>query len=700
MDSSSAIPLLGKVEVGEQRRLTQPLLSQPPSALQDLVECLHYRVLLCLDESALSGLGACSLFFGDIVNESALWKRLAMRRNRLAPSRFLGVMSNEAAEVVSVEDPKPHLLVPGTHAFSLQRVQSTASPSDVDWRDVCHQLNIRMAERPWGADDRADGSSAAIWTELTSGWEMQDRDRLGYEDADARLPAGGIYAAQSPHLFWVGGNRLLALSGCYCPDMLGGAAVQPLRDVYILDLNDAEEDRQAAPARQTRTGLSRIMRCLRPSRQTRANYGGGAGLHATRLDCGTADGRLPNGHPSLNGAASDFDPIRRTAFFFGGGSPHGTITNAVSALRLDGWEVVGEGTPSCRWEVVETPGSVEAGQVPSARQGVKGVVFEDEFIIFGGRMLGGECLDDVWSLDLADSSTQTGACASHQLPSGLHKLPNAAARHVWRQLMCDGRGPSPRVWFGACHAVHGRWFIYGGSTWNFEEPAEPNDYRVLYILDLAERRWSSVDPSPGPVPPPVVASALIPLGSCQLLLLGGTLPHRVGRDGLNADSLREWREWYSRLDMPHVFDLETGTWTQRSASVMPSDDRLTLEEHITELYLRGHLAAVFVPHRRSVVAFGGSRYFTGEYFNDVLELRLPHGQPSGQRSRILGEGRPIEERMRVQQHLVAPDNLPKHLRRHQHGERLLTQGFLGRVRAMTRDGLMPREEFDAIVEDF
>lgn len=33
-------------------------------------------------------------------------------------------------------------------------------------------------------------------------------------------------------------------------------------------------------------------------------------LLVKRLDCGTAEGRLPHGHPSMNGAASDFDPIR------------------------------------------------------------------------------------------------------------------------------------------------------------------------------------------------------------------------------------------------------------------------------------------------------------------------------------------------------------------------------------------------------
>eukprot|EP00438_Fugacium_kawagutii_P024280 Skav232546 [mRNA] locus=scaffold7124:11520:14952:+ [translate_table: standard] len=35
------------------------------------------------------------------------------------------------------------------------------------------------------------------------------------------------------------------------------------------------------------------------------------------------------------------------------------------------------------------------------------------------------------------------------------------------------------------------------------------------------------------------------------------------------------------------------------------------EQHIAEVYLRSHFAATFLPQRRSVVVFGGSRYFTG-----------------------------------------------------------------------------------------
>ena len=64
--------------------------------------------------------------------------------------------------------------------------------------------------------------------------------------------------------------------------------------------------------------------------------------------------------------------------------------NATSALRLEGWD--GD-DPKARWQVVASQGTVEADQMPSPVQGVKGTVFEDEtwnfrvgkfFFVFGG----------------------------------------------------------------------------------------------------------------------------------------------------------------------------------------------------------------------------------------------------------------------------------------------------------------------------
>lgn len=332
---------------------------------------------------------------------------------------------------------------------------------------------------------------------------------------------------------------------------------------------------------------------------------------------------------------------------------------------------------------------------------MRGVVFGDEFIIFGGRIQGGSCLNDVWSLDLAQARFRPPAQESHESLDQDRRPSRQRSQYVWRELQCDGRGPSPRVWYAACHAVYGRWFIYGGSTWQFEASAEAHDFNVIYMLDLAERRWSSVDPQrPRDCP---VASVLVPLGNCQMLLLGGTFPHRIGNEGLTRQNLQNWREWYSRLDMPHVFDLGTMSWSKRSAAVaVPAlqplvnaqeahdGDPARREEYITELLLRSHLAAAFVPGRRSVIVFGGSRYFTGEYFHDVLELQLPGAESSG-KAAVLGRGRPSSSRLSVQGRLEER-GIPKHF------SQQMSRGVIGRYRALDKDNLVPAGLLEELVQ--
>ena len=337
------------------------LLLAGHSVLEEVIACVHYRFLLCLDEAALSTVGLCCRSLCNSSMEEALWQRLAVCQNRLAASRFLGAFSPEARQIIT-DDVKPgaaaRRFVPGAPA---------AQTELINWRDMCRQLNMSMAETPWDQELYADGCSSALWTELTDDATAPS----AASSAVGQVTNGAILACQSPHLFWIGGDRMLGIAGGYSPDVVGGAALHPLRDVYLLDL----------PNLSGQGG-----QLTRPD------------LLARRLDCGTAQGQLPHGHPSMNGAASDFDPHRKTVFFFGGGAPHSDVTHATSALRLDGWD--GD-TPTATWQVIASPGSVESGQIPSARQGLKGTVFNDEFIIFGGRMLGGRCTNEVWSLDLS-----------------------------------------------------------------------------------------------------------------------------------------------------------------------------------------------------------------------------------------------------------------------------------------------------------
>jgi len=239
--------------------------------------------------------------------------------------------------------------------------------------------------------------------------------------------------------------------------------------------------------------------------------------------------------------------------------------------------------------------------------------------------------------------------------------------------------------------------------WQFEEPTGPHDYRTLFVLDLALRSWSSIDPQPNPVgdtPPPwTVGASLVPLGTSQILVLGGAMPHQVGTEGIRVSNLVNWRQWYSRLDEPHLFDLATMSWSQKRAAVVPSGARpvVALKDHTAEVLLRAQLAATFVPMRRSVVAFGGSRYFTGEYFNDILELHLPASSCPTQNTSVLGRGRCPEVPSEPVGDFEDRGSLPKFLL---HGnEQRLTRGLLGRLRGMLRERLLPQDEFDGILED-
>jgi len=647
----------------------------PPSDLQVLVESMHYRLLLCLDEGALSALSQSCVFFADTGQEPALWKRLVLVRDRNAAMRFMGGLSPEAREEVSVDDPRP------AGPSAVARAEGSF------WRDVGRQLNTRMSERPWehsgtAGSDGEDVWSAALWTELTPGWNPRDfPTAVEHSCMEAMLPAEGLFAGQAPHLFWVGGNRLLAVSGIYFGDNLGGAEDRSLNEAYAIELLDDVS---------YESGVTSAAAMTPPP---------GSRLRCTRLDTG------PGWHPSMNGSAGDFDPRRRAAFFFGGGSPHSTVHNVTSALCLRGWDDearsdrVSQLDFSAHWERFVAPEPSEAGMAPLARQGVRGVVFGDEFIIFGGRSLGGGCLDDVWSLDLAEATFQPQLQEGHA-DVGWERRPTQRTL-AWRQLVCEGRGPSPRVWYAACHAVYGRWFIYGGSTWAFESSLESDDLQAVYILDLAARSWSSVDTQPGPRDSPV-ASTLVALGNCQMLLLGGTFPCRIGNEGLTRSNLENWREWYSRLDMPQVFDLGTQTWSGRSAAVavpplqQPGSENagavedLGHEVYISELLLRSHLATAFVPSRRSVIVFGGSRYFTGEYFHDVLELELP-GTNSPRCAAVIGSGRPPASRLQVYGEMQ-DRGIPKHFAQQ------VSRGLISRYRALDKDNLVPAGLLQELVQ--
>jgi hypothetical protein len=179
------------------------------------------------------------------------------------------------------------------------------------------------------------------------------------------------------------------------------------------------------------------------------------------------------------------------------------------------------------------------------------------------------------------------------------------------------------------------------------------------------------------------------------------MPHKVGSGGLNREALINWRRWYSRLDQPHLLDLASKSWSRQDTPVLrghhaaPVVQSASHEEYVGEIFLRAQFAATFVPTRRSVVVFGGSRYFTGEYFHDILELRLPAGSSSNQQTSVLGGTQAIPCPMPLGE-FEEEDDLPRMWRR----RRGLTRGLLGRLRGMLRYQQINQEQFDNFIQEF
>lgn len=84
-----------------------------------------------------------------------------------------------------------------------------------------------------------------------------------------------------------------------------------------------------------------------------------------------------------------------------------------------------------------------------------------------------------------------------------------------------------------------------------------------------------------------------------------------------------------------------------------------------DILRRSHAAAAFCRARGSVLVLGGSRYFTGDYFHDVLELRLAPMSSAERRQK------------EIQTQLAVPS-----MRRH------YARGVIGRVRGLARHQLI------------
>jgi len=189
------------------------------------------------------------------------------------------------------------------------------------------------------------------------------------------------------------------------------------------------------------------------------------------------------------------------------------------------------------------------------------------------------------------------------------------------------------------------------------------------------------------------------------------MPHHLGDAPPEQRTFQYCTNWYAPLTQMWAFELSARRWSQETVAcdeVPEPGDTL----------VRSHASAVVAPRRSTmasggrrsqgldlgsevVLLFGGSRYFTGAYFHDLLELR--HSPPP-MLDGIDGVAFEAEDRQR----LVAGDGLfQRFIRRVSassggaagaagaaagnppHAAADGARGRGGRVRAMVRDGVWP-----------
>lgn len=127
-------------------------------------------------------------------------------------------------------------------------------------------------------------------------------------------------------------------------------------------------------------------------------------------------------------------------------------------------------------------------------------------------------------------------------------------------------------------------------------------------------------------PPWMTAPTLVGTGR-ELIFLGGCLPQNVGDGGIRWSAVSSddpetgWKCWYgnlagrttSNLGTAWIFDAKSQEWSETSHVEVACGSDLW----------RSHSSAAFVPTVGKIFIYGGSRYFRGEYFHDLLTIDLP-----------------------------------------------------------------------------
>lgn len=509
----------------------------------------------------------------------------------------------------------------------------------------------------------------------------QDRRNSSTRDAGSDM-ASSLGSEHEP-------TYLLGLAGGYYVEDFGGADCHLICDAVVLEWVGGEQGLRAIYAvdqyGEPHPKLHGAAKAALPDGSF-LFFGGGNPAGSTNLVT-----RL-SAHPALLRPRPNLDEVRAVL------DPTAQGATWVAIRQPDGKTSLVAPDPSCLplcWSSIQ----IDGGPSPTPRHGLQATVHPEtgDFLIFAGRgdAQSPGCFNDFWSLSVSRDQGR------------------------WTQVTVRGTPPPPKVWYGATTTRSGQWVIYGGSQWQFDEDSSM-DRGVIYILALQSLTWSSISPAAGsPTPELVVACALVESEGSNILVFGGCMPHRlnsVARDRATAFELCP--NWYVPLTQVWGFDLAAAL-TSGTVRWGLEDARADEVPEPGDTTLRSHLAAVAVPSASGrtgsaasrALVFGGSRYFTGAYFHDLLELRSEPSSASVSsaaqahetESSVRRSTRSFWQRIRpgsaARDGAAAAARRPSSERRGSRtrptardGPRWPTgtgqRGRAGRLRAMARDGLM------------
>ncbi|KAF4655158.1 hypothetical protein FOL47_009552, partial [Perkinsus chesapeaki] len=348
--------------------------------------------------------------------------------------------------------------------------------------------------------------------------------------------------------------------------------------------------------------------------------------------------------PNMHGAACDIRTddstslVRAEIITFGGGN-HVAASADLSRLTLEypHGEILDD-RPTLTSEMIEP---AEASPRPVARSGCQGVLWGDSFILHAGRGVNNVFLDDLWEFDFGSRN--------------------------WQQIEVSGPSPSPRLWHSS-QRVGTKWIVFGGCEWRFSpDLVDMEDSGKVWILDLPTLTWTSVSDPSGVGPPLMLGNAMVALSSREIISFGGCKTYNYDRISRSYSAL------YEDICAPWRFDLKLRKWAKIGCKMTLHEP---VERQVLEVRFRSHCGAAFLPSQKKIYVFGGSRYFLGEYFHELIAIDLdessvPKDRPKGHLNLLQGV-------RWTRQFRISP-------------------GVIGRARCLARDGLIGREVLNHLI---